>query len=171
MWELDYKEIWAPQNWCFRTVLLEKTLESPLDCKEIKPVHPQGNQSWIFIGRTDTEAEAPILWPPDAKNRLTVKDLDAGKDWEQEEKGVTRMRWLDCITDLTGMSLSKLQELVMDMESWRAAVRGVTSYRLRLFEWLLTLWVRHDWVFKLNLCEIYTSHFTDQVCEISSFFC
>ena len=87
MWELDYKESWALKNWCFWTVLLEKTLESPLDCKEIQPLHPNGNQSWIFIGRTDVEAETPILWPPDSKNWLTGKDPDAGKDWRQEEKG------------------------------------------------------------------------------------
>ena len=87
MWELDYKEGWALKNWCFWTVVLEKTLESPLDCKEIQPVHPKGNQSWIFIGRTD--AEAPILWPPDVKNWLIGKDAGAGKDWRQEEKGMT----------------------------------------------------------------------------------
>ena len=86
MWELDYKESWAPKTWCFWTVVLEKTLESPLDCKEIQPVHPKGNQPWIFIGRTDVEAETPILWPPDW---LTCKDPDAGKDWGQEEKGTT----------------------------------------------------------------------------------
>ena len=87
MWELDHKESWAPKNWCFWTVVLEKTLESPLDCKEIKPVNPKGNQSWIFIGKTDAEAETPILWPPDVKNRLIGKDPDVGKDWRQEEKG------------------------------------------------------------------------------------
>ena len=86
MWELDYKESWAPKNWCFWTVVLEKTLESPLDCKEIQPVHPKGDQSWVFIGRTD--AETPILWPPDVKSRLIWKDLDAGRDWGQE-KGTT----------------------------------------------------------------------------------
>ena len=84
MWELDYKESWAPKNWCFWTVVLKKTLESPLDCKEIKPVNPKGNQPWIFIERTDAEAEAPILWPPEVKNWLTGKDPDAGKDWRQE---------------------------------------------------------------------------------------
>ena len=87
MWELDYKESWVLKNWCFWTVVLEKTLESPLDWKEIKPVNPKGNQSWIFIGRTDVEAETPILWPPDAKNWLIGKDPDAGKDWRREEKG------------------------------------------------------------------------------------
>ena len=89
MWELDYKESWAPKIWCFWTVVLEKTLESPLDCKEIKPVHPKGNQSWIFIGKNDAESETPILWPPDGKSWLIGKDLVAGKDWKQEEKGIT----------------------------------------------------------------------------------
>ena len=88
MWKLDHKEGWAPKNWCFWTVVLEKTLESSLDCKEIKPVNPKGNQSWIFIRKTDAEAEAPILWPPDVKSWLIGKDHDAGKDWGQE-KGVT----------------------------------------------------------------------------------
>ena len=98
-WELNYKENWGPKNWCFWTVVLEKTLESPLDCKEIQPVHPKGNQSWIFIGRTD--AEAPILWPPDAKNWLIGKDPDSGKDLRQEEKGMTEdemagwLHWLN----------------------------------------------------------------------------
>ena len=89
MWELDYKERWALKNWCFSIMVLKKTLESPLDSKEIKPVHPKGDQSWIFIGRTDAEAETPILWLPDAKNWLIWKDADAGKDWGQEEKGMT----------------------------------------------------------------------------------
>ena len=89
MWELDCEERWVPKNWCFWTVVLEKTLESPLDCKEIQPVHPKGDQSWVFIGKTDVEAETPILWPPDAKSWLIGKDLDAGKDWGQEEKGTT----------------------------------------------------------------------------------
>ena len=89
MWELVYKESWALKNWCFWTVVLEKTLESPLDCKEIQPVHPKFDQSWVFIGRTDVEAETPILWPPDVKSWLIWKDPDAGKDWGQEEKGTT----------------------------------------------------------------------------------
>ena len=88
MWELDHKEGWVPKNWCFWTVVLEKTLESPLDCKEIQPVRPKGDQSWVFIGRTDAEAETPILWPPDVKNWLIGKDLDAEQDWGQE-KGTT----------------------------------------------------------------------------------
>ena len=101
MWELDYKESWAPKNWCFWTVVLEKTLERLLDCKEIQPVHPKGDQSWVFIERTDVEAESPILWPPDAKSWLVWKDSDAGKDWRQEEKGMTAdemagwHHWLD----------------------------------------------------------------------------
>ena len=89
MWELDHKENWTLKDWCFSTVVLEKTLESPLDHKEVKPVNPKGNQFWIFIGRTDAEVETPILWPPDAKNLLLRKDPDAGKDWRQEEKGMT----------------------------------------------------------------------------------
>ena len=102
MWELDYKESWAPKNWCFRIVVLEKTLESPLDCKEIHPVNPKGNQSWLFIGRTDVEAETPILWPPDAKNCLTGKDADAGRDWGQEEKGTTEDEMVGWHHQLTG---------------------------------------------------------------------
>ena len=89
MWELDYEESWAQKNWCFWTVVLEKTLESPLDCKAIQPVHPKGDQSWVFIGRTDVEAETPMLWPPNAKSWLIWKDPNAGKDWGQEEKGTT----------------------------------------------------------------------------------
>ena len=96
MWELNHKESWAPKNWCFWTVVLEKTLESPLDCKEIKPVYPKGNRSWIFIGRIDAEAEAPILWPPDVKNGLIGKDPDAGKDWRQEEKEMTEDEMVGC---------------------------------------------------------------------------
>ena len=101
MWELDYKESWAPNNWCFWTVVLEKTLESPLDCKEIKPINSKGNLSWIFVGRTVAETETPILWPPNVKNWLTGKDPDAGKDWRQEEKGMMENEmvgwhhWLD----------------------------------------------------------------------------
>ena len=90
MWELDCEEGWAPKNWCFWTVVLEKALESPLDCKKIQPVHPKGDQSWVFIGRTDAEAETPILWPPHVKSWLIGKDPDAGRDWEQEEKGMTK---------------------------------------------------------------------------------
>ena len=96
MWELDYKESWVPNNWCFWTVVLKKTLESPLDCKEVQPVHPKGDQSWVFIGGTDVEAETLILWPPDAKSWLIEKDPDAGKDWGQEEKGMTEHKMAGC---------------------------------------------------------------------------
>ena len=102
MWELDYKKSWAPKNWCFWTVVLEKTLESPLDCKEIQPVDPRGNQPWMFIGRADAEAEVPVLWPPDAKSWLIRKDLDTGKDWRQEEKGMTEDKMVGWHHQLNG---------------------------------------------------------------------
>ena len=128
-------------SWCFWTVVLEKTLESPLDWKEIQPVHPKGNQPWVFIGRTDAEAETPILWPPDMKNWLIGKDPDAGKDWRWEEKGWQRMRWLNDITDSMDMSLSQLRELVMARKA--GMLQSLGSQR-----------VRHDWVTEPNWTEV-----------------
>ena len=129
MWELDCKEGWAPKNWCFWTVVLEETLESPLDCK-IKPVSPKENQSWIFIGRT--EAEVPILWPCDVKSWLIGTDPDAGKDWRQMQQ---RMRWLDSITYSIDMNLSKLWEIVEDRGAWHAAVHVVAKNWTPLSNW------------------------------------
>ena len=123
MWELDYKESWALKNWCFWTVVLEKTLESPLDCKKIQPVNPKGNQSWIFTG--GTEAEAPILWLLDAKSWFLRKDSDAGKDWWQEEKGMTEDEMVEWHHQLNGHEFGKLRQLLIDREAWHAAVHGV----------------------------------------------
>ena len=129
------KESWALKNWCFWTVVLEKTLESPFDCKRIKLVNLKGNQSWIFIGRTDAEAETPISWRPHAKNRLIEKDLDIGKDWGQEEKGWQRMRWFYGIIDSVDRSLSKLRAIVKDRKAWSAAVHGVAKSQIWLSNW------------------------------------
>ena len=139
MWELDYKKSWAMKNWCFWTVALEKTLESPLDSKEIQPVHPKRNQSWIFIGMTD--AETPILWPPDVKNWLIWKDPDAGEDWRQEEKGTTRGRdgWMASLTQWTWVWVNS--------GSWwwtgrPGVLQSMGSQR-----------VKHNWVTELNWTE------------------
>ena len=138
MWELDYKESWVPKNWCFLTVVLEKTLESPLDCKEIKAVNPKGNQSWIFIGRTDAEAEVPILWPSDAKSWLTGKNPDADKDWRQEKKGTTRV-W-------DGWMASLIRWAWVWASSGRWWWRGKPG----VLQSMGSQRVGHNWVTKLN---------------------
>ena len=149
MWELDHKEDWALKNCCFWTLVLEKIFESPLDCNEIQPVNPKGNQSWIFIGNTVAEAEAPILWPPDVENWLIGEDSDAGRDWGQK-KWVTKDEMLNGITDLMHMSLSKLQEIVKDREAYHAAVHGVIKSRICLSDWT-TIWPSREEVWFLEL--------------------
>ena len=132
MWQLDHKEGWRPKNWCFRIVVLQKTLESPLDTKEIIPVNHKENPPWIFIRRTNAEGGSPILWSPDVKSILIRKDPDAAKDWRQEEKGMTEDEIVD---DSMDINLSKLWEMVRDREAWHAAVHRVTKSWTQLSDW------------------------------------
>ena len=140
MWELDHKEGWALKNWCFWTVVLEKTLESPLECKQIKPVNPKENQPWMFIGRTDAEAEAPILWLPDVENWLIRKDPDAGKDWGQKEKGITEDEMIEWHHRLSACGLGWTLGVDDGQGGLACAVHGVAKSRTWLSDWTELNW-------------------------------
>ena len=140
MWELDCEESWTLKNWCFWTVVLEKTLENPLDCKEIQPVHPKGDQIWLFIGRTDVEAETLILWPPDAKSWLIWKDRDAGEDWRQEEKGMREDEMVGWHYRLNGDEFGWTPGVGDGQGAWCAVVLGVAKSCTRLSDWTELNW-------------------------------
>ena len=155
MWQLDYKESWAPKNWCFWTVLLENSWES-VDYKEIQPVYPKGDQSWVFIGRTDAEAGTPILWPPDVKSSLIGKDPDAGRDWRQKEKGTTEDTMVGWHHRLDGHEFEWTPGLVLDREAWRAVIHGAATSQTRLSDWTdwteLTLMYNYLYVLLNYMC-------------------
>ena len=138
MWELDYKESWVPKNWCFWTVVLEKTPENPLDCKEIQPVHPKGNQSWIFIGRTSLKLKLQYFGHRMRRADSLEKILMLGKIEGRRRRGWQRMKWLDGVTDSMDMGLSKLQEMVKEREAWHATVHGVAKSQTHLRDWTTT---------------------------------
>ena len=156
MWELDYKVNWEPKNWCFWTVVLEKTLESPLDCKEIQPVHPKGNQSWVFIGRTDVEAETPILWPPDAKSWLILKDPDAGKDWRQEEKGTIEEEMVVWHHWLNGHEFEQVPGDGERQGSLVCCSPGVAKSQTRLRDWTRTMSIFYPKRYTLKFHAVFT---------------
>ena len=143
MWELDHKESWVPKNWCFQTEVLEKTLESPLNCKEIQPVNSEGDQPWDFFGRNDAKAETPVLWPPHA-DLTHWKRLTLGGIGGRRRRGRQRMRWLDGMNDSMDVNLSELRELVMDREAWRAGIHGVSKSWTQLSDWTELNWTTQD---------------------------
>ena len=166
VWELNYEEIWVLKNWCFSTVVLEKTLESPLDCKKIHPVHPKGNKSWIFTGRTDAKAEAPNLWPPDENNWLIGKDHDAEKDWRQEEKGTTEneMGWIVSLTQWTWVWVSSgswwwtgKPVMLESMGLWRIGYDWVAELNWPIGLWDMPFFKKRIWLKSVTLLLSYLS--------------
>ena len=138
MWKLNHTEDWVSKNWCFWIAVLEKILMSPLDCKEFKPVNPKGNKFWIFTGKADAKAEAPVLWPPDARSQFIGKDPDSGKIWDKRRRGWQWTRYFDTIINSMNLHLSKLWEMVRDREDWHAAVHGVTKSWTWFSDWKIT---------------------------------